>query len=82
MASSKTIVQLDASMNQRRRHMQQAEGQKTDKHRVEHAERGEGEKERRIKTIDKTDWKAGRLTCKQTDGRTDRRTEGDSPVSC
>lgn len=73
MASGKTIVQLDASMNQRRRHMQQAEGQKTDKHRVEHAERGEGEKERRIKTIDR---QIGRQedshASRQTDGRTDR----------
>lgn len=63
-ASSRTIIQLDASMNQRRRNMQQTEGQKTDKHRVEHAERGEGEREIELKQG--RDRQTGRPTDRQT----------------
>lgn len=68
--SSRTIIQLDTSMNQRRRHMQQTEGQKTDKHRVEHAEGGR-ERERKKERIKTRDRQNGR----QTDGRTDRQTD-------
>lgn len=53
MANSRSIIQLDASTNQRRRHMQQTEGQNTDKHRVEHADMG-GEREQQLKRW--TDW--------------------------